>query len=230
MPYTICLMRRIPIEVYGRYEILNGFFSDSIEDRKVKIQSMYRRDASFSICPWAFGRFELIIVLLVLISINHADAQSIPVLSIQDGLKVEKESAKSIAWKISISYGGGTPSDRGHIGLCSATIDSTGRVRVNSRNRSPADSNPRSLVVFKTDSLEPEKLERLRAAAEAVVNEPPYKPHGECSDCNYIRFSYGGKSIRIEPLFTYNRAPKEMREFIAIYNELLPAAERIRMD
>jgi hypothetical protein len=133
------------------------------------------------------------------------------------------------SWSIRFSYGGGTPNDAGPLGHCIATISSNGRVRVESRGRRGV-KGPRDAVIFKTDSLDSDRLNSLFKAADNALREEPFKRQGSNEDGEFLRLIRNGHRpghISHSQLRGFSESPPGMQEFVKVFNQLLPKNEQI---
>lgn len=133
------------------------------------------------------------------------------------------------SWSIRFSYGGGTPNDAGPLGHCIATISSNGRVRVESRGRRGV-KGPCDAVIFKTDSLDSDRLNSLFKAADNALREEPFKRQGSNEDGEFLRLIRNGHRpghISHSQLRGFSESPPGMQEFIKVFNQLLPRNEQI---
>ena len=90
------------------------------------------------------------------------------------------------AWTLKLRYGGGTPSDAGPLGHCTATFASNGNVKIESKGRRGV-AGPSDVVVYQTESLSRERMQAIFAAADAALKEKPFKRRGANERSKAIR-------------------------------------------
>ena len=132
-------------------------------------------------------------------------------------------------WFLRFRYGGGTPTDAGRLGHCTATITKSGKVRIESKGRRDGLGS-KDVVIFEQDMLGKEDIDAILNAADVALREPPYKRSGANEDGCFFRLERAGSdSARVyhSQMKDFDVAPNGMVKFAERINKLLPEDERI---